>query len=92
LIFETVANEWLISCKRLLEDLRSAVAAGRPGCGRRPASPAFVGCISGLGATAAGSAARGTRLRATLADDSRQRSQGAVDGSSIRKYRSHIRL
>ena len=36
--------------------------------------------------------ARGTRLWTALADNSRQRSQGAIDGSSIRKYRSHIRL
>ncbi len=42
-------NEGLISCKRPCDNLRSIVATGRLGCGRRLASPAFVGCISGLG-------------------------------------------
>jgi hypothetical protein len=40
-----MANQLQTTC----ENLRSFVAAGRAGRGRRPASPAFVGCISGLG-------------------------------------------
>ena len=36
--------------------------AGRLGCGRRPASPAFVGCISGLGFSPAGTQLLTTRL------------------------------
>jgi hypothetical protein len=41
-------NEWLISCKRLGENLWS-ISSLSVGSGRRLASPAFVGCISGLG-------------------------------------------
>jgi hypothetical protein len=44
----------LISCKRPCENLWSIVAAGRAGRGRCPASPAFVGCISGLGSAPRG--------------------------------------
>src|SRR3954447_22049380 len=33
------------------ENLQSIVAAGRVGRGRHPTSPAFVGCISGLGSS-----------------------------------------
>jgi len=45
----SLPNEWLISCKGPCENLWSLVAGRRPGCGRHPAPPAFVGCISGLG-------------------------------------------
>jgi hypothetical protein len=44
-------NEWLISCKRPSDNLRSFVAAGRLGRGRSAAPPAFVDCISGLAST-----------------------------------------
>jgi hypothetical protein len=40
-----MANQLQTTC----DNLWSVVAARRAGRGRRPASPAFVGCISGLG-------------------------------------------
>jgi hypothetical protein len=40
-----MANQLQTTC----ENLRSIVGTGRAGCGRRLVSPAFVGCISGLG-------------------------------------------
>ena len=40
-----MANQLQTTC----DNLRSFVAAGSVGRGRRPAPPAFVGCISGLG-------------------------------------------
>ena len=79
------------SCSRPQQPTFHSVLWGR--CpGSEPGTVRLVGCICGLGATAAGSPAGTARLRSTLADDARERPQRTIHGRGIREHCGHVRL